>query len=212
MASLCSVCLNPVASAGAWWEGCDGLSVQRVLGHCVEPWRPVRQLQWSLRSMHAWTCMIRMHDCLSCLLAAPLPLYPAGLITSHQILLKPGGHLPRFQGHKLKLIAHGAPLQAEAMPAGGFWHAGPEVAMRHPNQLNSAPPPILKHEIWELPAGAVGCYLAGLACIGIVYHYYAPHASCGLNLFFITWTLVWGMLFTGLSVRHSLHAVPCLRT
>ena len=49
-------------------------------------------------------------------------------------------------------------------------------------------------------AGAVGCYLAGLACIGIVYHYYAPHASCGLNIFLITWTLIWGMIYTALSV------------
>ena len=49
-------------------------------------------------------------------------------------------------------------------------------------------------------AGAVGCYLAGLACIGIVYHYYALHASCGLNIFLITWTLIWGMIYTALSV------------
>ena len=68
-------------------------------------------------------------------------------------------------------------------------------------------------------AGAVGCYLAGLACIGIVYHYYAPHASCGLNIFLITWTLIWGMIFTVLSVsscralpddsRTMLRLVPC---
>ena len=53
--------------------------------------------------------------------------------------------------------------------------------------------------------GASTCMLAGgLVILGFMYHYYAPYASCSLNIFFITWTLIMALFFTGLSVRSAL--------
>ena len=53
--------------------------------------------------------------------------------------------------------------------------------------------------------GASTCMLAGgLVILGFMYHYYAPYASCSLNIFFITWTLIMVLFFTGLSVRSAL--------
>ena len=53
--------------------------------------------------------------------------------------------------------------------------------------------------------GASTCMLAGgLVILGFMYHYYAPYAGCSLNIFFITWTLIMALFFTGLSVRSAL--------
>ena len=38
-----------------------------------------------------------------------------------------------------------------------------------------------------------GCYVTGLVGIGFQYHMFAPSASCGLNIFLITFTLVLGV-------------------
>mmetsp|Transcript_57447 Transcript_57447/g.181881 ORF Transcript_57447/g.181881 Transcript_57447/m.181881 type:complete len:464 (+) Transcript_57447:4179-5570(+) len=43
-------------------------------------------------------------------------------------------------------------------------------------------------------------YLASLAGIGLMYHYFAPHADCSLNILFITLTLILGLGYTILSV------------
>ena len=52
--------------------------------------------------------------------------------------------------------------------------------------------------------GASTCMLAGgLVILGFMYHYYAPYASCSLNIFFITWTLIMALFLTGLSVRSA---------
>ena len=57
--------------------------------------------------------------------------------------------------------------------------------------------------------GASTCMLAGgLVILGFMYHYYAPYASCSLNIFFITWTLIMALFFTGLSVRSALRTTP----
>ena len=51
--------------------------------------------------------------------------------------------------------------------------------------------------------GATTTMLAGgLIILGFMYHYYAPYASCGLNIFFITWTLIMALFYVGLSVRY----------
>lgn len=49
-----------------------------------------------------------------------------------------------------------------------------------------------------LISGAVLCFLGGLALIGVAYYYYAPSASCSLNVFFITWSIVIGFATVGL--------------
>ncbi len=35
------------------------------------------------------------------------------------------------------------------------------------------------------------------ALTGVTYHYYAPAGSCSLNIFFVTWNLVLGLLMVG---------------
>ena len=44
-------------------------------------------------------------------------------------------------------------------------------------------------------------YGGALAVIGMLFHFYAPVASCRLNIFFIAWTLVLGVVATLLSAR-----------
>ena len=52
--------------------------------------------------------------------------------------------------------------------------------------------------------GATTSMLAGgLVILGFMYHYYAPYANCGLNIFFITWTLIMALVYVALSVRTS---------
>ena len=62
--------------------------------------------------------------------------------------------------------------------------------------------------------GATTTMLAGgLVILGFMYHYYAPYASCGLNIFFITWTLIMALVYVTLSVRSlldSLTELPAL--
>ena len=43
-------------------------------------------------------------------------------------------------------------------------------------------------------------YCGAIAIIGALYKFWAPHSSCGLNIFFITFTLVLALLFTLISV------------
>jgi hypothetical protein len=45
-----------------------------------------------------------------------------------------------------------------------------------------------------LVSGAVLTIAGGLACIGASYYYYATSGSCSLNLFFISWSVVMGLL------------------
>ncbi len=52
-----------------------------------------------------------------------------------------------------------------------------------------------------LIGATVSMYAVGLVIIGFMYHYYAPFASCGLNIFFITWTLIMGIAYSLFSVR-----------
>ncbi len=46
-------------------------------------------------------------------------------------------------------------------------------------------------------------YACGLVIIGFMYHFYAPAASCSLNIFFITWTLIMGIAYSIFSVSVS---------
>ncbi|PNH11311.1 putative serine incorporator [Tetrabaena socialis] len=45
-----------------------------------------------------------------------------------------------------------------------------------------------------LVGGAAFCFGGGLALTGISFHYYAPAASCSLNVFFATWNLILGLV------------------
>ena len=53
---------------------------------------------------------------------------------------------------------------------------------------------------WVLIAGTAVCYCGSIAIIGALYKFWAPHASCGLNIFFITFTLVLALIYTLISV------------
>lgn len=53
-----------------------------------------------------------------------------------------------------------------------------------------------------LALSSILCYIIALGIIVVVYIFYAPSGSCGLNIFFITWTLIMGLALTGMSVRH----------
>ncbi|GLC60406.1 hypothetical protein PLESTB_001608800 [Pleodorina starrii] len=48
-----------------------------------------------------------------------------------------------------------------------------------------------------LIGGAAITFAGGLVLTGITYHYYAPAGSCSLNIFFITWNLVLGLVLLG---------------
>ncbi|KAG1680171.1 hypothetical protein FOA52_000284 [Chlamydomonas sp. UWO 241] len=48
-----------------------------------------------------------------------------------------------------------------------------------------------------LGLGTLVCFGLGLVLIGFSYFYYAPRASCSLNIFFITWSLVIMFLLVG---------------
>ncbi|GIL85123.1 hypothetical protein Vretifemale_13749 [Volvox reticuliferus] len=48
-----------------------------------------------------------------------------------------------------------------------------------------------------LIAGTAISFAGGLVLTGVTYHYYAPASSCSLNIFFITWNLVLGLLMVG---------------
>ncbi|KAG2494433.1 hypothetical protein HYH03_007485 [Edaphochlamys debaryana] len=48
-----------------------------------------------------------------------------------------------------------------------------------------------------LVGGSTFAFAAGLVLTGVSYHYYAPAASCSLNIFFVTWNLVLGLALVG---------------
>ena len=48
--------------------------------------------------------------------------------------------------------------------------------------------------------GSAICYCGAIAIIGALYKFWAPHPSCGLNIFFITFTLVLALIYTLVSV------------
>ena len=47
---------------------------------------------------------------------------------------------------------------------------------------------------------SLACYIVTLGIIVVTYIFYAPAASCSLNIFFITWTLIMALILTALSV------------
>ena len=51
-----------------------------------------------------------------------------------------------------------------------------------------------------LIAGSFLFYGGALAGLGLLYHWWAPRASCSLHIFFITWTLVMALIYTALSL------------
>lgn len=53
---------------------------------------------------------------------------------------------------------------------------------------------------WVLIIGTFVNYCGALIIIGTLYKFWAPHPSCGLNIFFITFTLVLALVFTLISV------------
>ncbi len=57
----------------------------------------------------------------------------------------------------------------------------------------------ISHKI-ALIGATVSMYACGLVIIGFMFHYYAPAASCSLNIFFITWTLILGIAYSIFSV------------
>ncbi|KAK9907944.1 hypothetical protein WJX75_000353 [Coccomyxa subellipsoidea] len=57
----------------------------------------------------------------------------------------------------------------------------------------------VSHKI-ALVGATVAMYACGIVIIGFMYHFYAPAASCSLNIFFITWTLIMGIAYSIFSV------------
>lgn len=57
-----------------------------------------------------------------------------------------------------------------------------------------------EHMGFVLIIGTFISYCGAVAVIGAVYKFWAPHPSCGLNIFFITFTLVLALIFTLISV------------
>ena len=53
----------------------------------------------------------------------------------------------------------------------------------------------VSHKI-ALVGATVAMYACGIVIIGFMYHFYAPAASCSLNIFFITWTLIMGIAYS----------------
>ena len=51
-----------------------------------------------------------------------------------------------------------------------------------------------------LLAGSAACYIGAVIGIGFLYHFFAPSASCGLNIAWITLTLVFAAVYTAISV------------
>ena len=60
-----------------------------------------------------------------------------------------------------------------------------------------------------LVGATVSMYACGLVIIGFMYHFYAPAASCSLNIFFITWTLIMGIAYSIFSVSLTLFLLGC---
>lgn len=53
---------------------------------------------------------------------------------------------------------------------------------------------------WVLVIGAFITYCGSLALVGALYHFYAPSASCSVNIFLITFTLLLAIAYTIVSV------------
>ena len=51
-----------------------------------------------------------------------------------------------------------------------------------------------------LVIGTFISYCGAIAVTGAIYKFWAPHPTCGLNIFFITFTLVLALIFTLISV------------
>ena len=49
-------------------------------------------------------------------------------------------------------------------------------------------------------AGSTVCYVGATIGVGFLYHYFAPKASCGLNIAWITLTLIFAVVYTAISV------------
>ena len=60
--------------------------------------------------------------------------------------------------------------------------------------------PVQEHMGFVLILGTFVCYCGALAIIGTLYKFWAPHRTCGLNIFFITFTLYLALIFTVISV------------
>ncbi len=69
----------------------------------------------------------------------------------------------------------------------------------------------LSHRI-ALVGATTSMLAGGVVILGFMYHYYAPYANCGLNIFFITWTLIMALIYVALSVRMllSISSLPGL--
>lgn len=52
-----------------------------------------------------------------------------------------------------------------------------------------------------LISGSALLFLGGFAFAGLAYYYYAPAGGCGLNIFFITFTIILSLFVAALSVR-----------
>ena len=55
-------------------------------------------------------------------------------------------------------------------------------------------------------------FIGALMVVGITFHYYAPAPTCRLNIFFIAWTLILGIVYTFVSVRSPTLPYPSLGT
>lgn len=59
---------------------------------------------------------------------------------------------------------------------------------------------------WAIVAVTVVSYLASFTGLVIMYIWFAPHPSCSLNIFFITWTLILIIVFTLISLHSKVNA------
>ena len=49
--------------------------------------------------------------------------------------------------------------------------------------------------------GTTILFIGALMVVGVTFHYYAPAPTCRLNIFFIAWTLLMGVVYTFVSAR-----------
>lgn len=58
--------------------------------------------------------------------------------------------------------------------------------------------------------GTAMLFIGALMVVGVTFHYYAPAPTCRLNIFFIAWTLILGIVYTFVSVRSPTLPYPTL--
>lgn len=58
--------------------------------------------------------------------------------------------------------------------------------------------------------GTAMLFIGALMVVGVTFHYYAPAPTCRLNIFFIAWTLILGIVYTFVSVRSAIIPYPTL--